>query len=69
MHTNSIEGVWSLFKRSLVGAFDKMIGKHLDRYLEELEWCHNNRRNPHTFRDKLAQIMKTKSLKFRDLAA
>ena len=69
VHTNSIEGVWSLFKRSLVGAFHKMSVKHLDRYLEELEWRYNNRRNPHIFRDTLARIMNTKPLEFRVLVA
>ncbi len=43
VHTNSIEGVWSLFKRSIVGTFHKMSAKHMDRYLEELEWRFNNR--------------------------
>ena len=38
VHTNSVEGVWSLFKRSIAGAFHKISKKHLDRYLEELEW-------------------------------
>ncbi len=47
VHTNSIENVWSLFKRSLMGAFHKMSRKHMDRYLEELEWRFNNRENPH----------------------
>ena len=28
VHTNSIEGVWSLFKRSIVGSFHKMSVKH-----------------------------------------
>ena len=53
MHTNSVEGVWSLFKRSIMGAFHKVSAKHLDRYLEELEWRFNNRENPHIFRDAL----------------
>lgn len=69
VHTNSIEGVWSLFKRSLVGAFHKMSVKHLDRYLEEIEWRYNNRRNPHIFRDTLARIMKTKPLEYQKLVA
>ena len=45
VHTNSIEGVWSLFKRSIIGAFHKVSEKHLDRYLEELEWRYGNREN------------------------
>ncbi len=62
VHTNGIEGVWNLFKRSLLGAFHKMSTKHMDRYLEELEWRYNNRKNPHIFRDTLARIMNTKPL-------
>ena len=30
VHTNSIEGVWSLFKRSIMGSFHKVSAKHLD---------------------------------------
>ena len=54
-----IEGglVEPLFKRSIVGTFHKMSTKHMDRYLEELEWRFNNRDNPHIFRDALKQIV------------
>ena len=69
VHTNNIEGVWSLFKRSIVGTFHKMSVKHMDRYLEELEWRFNNRDNPHIFRDTLARIVNTDPLEYRDLVA
>lgn len=69
VHTNSIENVWSLFKRSLMGAFHKMSHKHMDRYLEELEWRFNNRQNPHIFRDTLARIVRTGPMSYRDLVA
>ena len=69
VHTNSIEGVWSLFQRSIVGTFHKMSAKHMDRYLEELEWRFNNRDNPHIFRDTLARIMNTGHLTYRELVA
>ena len=69
VHTNSIEGVWSLFKRSIVGSFHKMSVKHMDRYLEELEWRFNNRNNPYIFRDTLRRIMDTGNLTYRDLVA
>ena len=69
IHTNSIEGVWSLFKRSIVGSFHKMSAKHMDRYLEELEWRYNNRDNPHIFRDTLARIMNTDPLRYSELVA
>ena len=67
MHTNSIECVWSLFKRSIVGAFHKISRKHLDRYVEELEWRFNNRENPHIFMDTLRRIVNTDHLTFRAL--
>src|SRR5690606_17434300 len=51
VHTNSVESVWSLLKRSIVGPFHKISVKHLDRYLEELEWRFSNRNNPFMFRD------------------
>lgn len=69
VHTNSVEGVWSLFKRSIVGSFHKMSVKHMDRYLEELEWRFNNRNNPYIFRDALARIMHTDPLEYRRLIA
>lgn len=67
VHTNSIEGVWSLFKRSIIGTFHKMSVKHMDRYLEELEWRFNNRNNPHIFRDALTRIVNTGNLTYRRL--
>ena len=69
VHTNSIEGVWALFKRSIMGTFHKMSKKHMDRYLEELEWRFNNRDNPHIFRDTLVRIMNTGHIEYRELVA
>lgn len=69
VHTNSIEGVWSLFKRSLMGAFHKMSAKHMDRYLEELEWRFNNRDNGNIFNDTLRKIMNTEPLEYKKLTA
>lgn len=69
VHTNSIEGVWSLFKRSIVGSFHKMSVKHMDRYLEELEWRYNNRKNKYIFRDALRRIMHTEPLEYKELIA
>ena len=69
VHTNSVEGIWSLFKRSIVGSFHKMSVKHMDRYLEELEWRYNNRKNPYIFRDALRRIMNTDPLQYKELIA
>ena len=69
VHTNGIEGVWSLFKRSIIGTFHKMSLKYMDRYLEELEWRINNPDKPHIFRDTLGRIMSTGNLTYRKLVA
>ena len=69
VHTNSIEGVWSLFKRSIVGSFHKVSSKHIDRYLSELEWRFNNRHNEHIFLDALRRIVRTEALPYRELVA
>ena len=69
VHTNSIEGVWSLFKRSIIGAFHKITAKHLPRYLEELEWRYSNRDNDHIFVDTLRRIVNTEHLEYKDLVA
>ncbi len=69
VHTNTIEGVWSLFKRSIIGAFHKVSEKHLDRYLEELEWRYSNRDNTHIFTDTLRRIVNTEHLTYQALVA
>ena len=53
VHTNTVEGVFSLFKRSIVGCH-QVSGKHLDRYLDEFGF--NNRKNPYLFRDTLTSL-------------
>ena len=69
VHTNTIEGVWSLFKRSIMGAFYKVSVKHLDRYLEELEWRYSNRDNEHIFRDTVRRMINTDPLTYEKLTA
>ena len=69
VNTNSIEGVWSLFKRSIIGAFHKVSEKHLDRYLEELEWRYSNRDNSHIFTDTLRRIVNTERMEYKTLVA
>jgi transposase-like protein len=57
IHTNSIENVWSLLKRSIVGSYHQVSAKHLDAYLDELEFRFNNRENPHMFRDAMCKLL------------
>ena len=43
IHTNGVEGVWSLFKRGIVGQFHKISEKYLPLYLDEFAYRFNNR--------------------------
>jgi transposase-like protein len=43
VHTNSVEGFWSLFKRGLIGQYHFVSIKHLGRYLNEFQFRFNNR--------------------------
>ncbi len=69
VHTNSIENIWSLLKRSIMGAYHHVSPKHLDAYLGELEWRFNNRKNPYLFRDTLIQLVGADALEYKKLTA
>ncbi len=69
VHTNGIEGVWSLFKRSIVGAFHKISVKHLDAFLQEMEFRYNNRHNQHAFRDVMKRLLSKDALRYQKLTA
>jgi transposase-like protein len=44
VHTNSIEGYWSLLKRQIDGIHHFVSGKHLQRYCDEHSFRYNNRK-------------------------
>jgi transposase-like protein len=67
--TNYIENIWSLLKRSLVGSYHKVSKKHLDAYLDELEWRFNNRENPYLFRDTLLKLINSDNLTYQKLTS
>ncbi|HTU47894.1 MAG TPA: IS1595 family transposase [Bryobacteraceae bacterium] len=67
VHTNSMEGVWSLFKRSIVGSYHQVSAKHLDAYLDEFEWRFNQRENPYLFRDTLIRLLRSPRIEFKKL--
>jgi len=43
VHTNTLEGFFSVLKRGLVGVYQHVDKKHLDRYLAEFDFRQNNR--------------------------
>jgi transposase-like protein/IS1 family transposase len=49
VHTNTIEGFWSIFKRGVVGTFHKMSAKYMPLYVAEFQFRYNNRFNPDIF--------------------
>lgn len=67
VHTNTIENAWSLFKRSIVGAYHKISEKHLDAYLDEFEWRFNNRNNDYLFRDTLKKLISSENIEYKEL--
>lgn len=43
VHTNTVEGAFSIFKRGMKGVYQHCAEKHLHRYLAEFEFRYNNR--------------------------
>lgn len=43
VHTNTIEGVFSIFKRGMKGVYQHCGEQHLHRYLAEFDFRYNNR--------------------------
>lgn len=69
VHTNSAEGVFSLLKRSIIGAYHQVSGKHLQAYLDELSFRFDNRRNPYLFRDTLQKLLTARAMPYQKLVA
>ncbi len=43
IHTNTVENVFSVFKRGMSGVYQHCAEKHLHRYLAEFDFRYNNR--------------------------
>jgi transposase-like protein len=69
VHVNSMENVWSLLKRSIIGSYHQVSAKHLDAYLDELEFRFNNRENPYMFRDAMLKLLLAETLPYTKLIA
>lgn len=69
VHTNTMENVWSLFDRAVIGSYHQLSRKHLAAYLREFEWRFNNRENPYLFRDTLTRLVGANPLPYRELTA
>lgn len=69
VHTNTVESVWSLFDRGVIGSYHKLSKKHLPAYLDEFAFRFNNRGNPHLFRDTLLRLVDADALPYSALTA
>jgi len=49
------------------GAVHKVPIKHLDAYLDEVEWRQNNREDKYQFRDRLRKLIGAESLPYQQL--
>ncbi len=67
VHTNTVESVWSLLQRSIIGSYHQLSKKHLPAYLDEIAFRHNNRDNPYMFRDTIRRICDSDTLRYADL--
>lgn len=56
IHTQTIEGFWSIFKRGIVGSFHKVSKKYLPLYVAEFEFRYNNRANIDIFGTAISNV-------------
>jgi transposase-like protein len=49
VHTQTIEGFWSILKRGVIGTFHKVSEKYLPLYVAEFQFRYNNRENADIF--------------------
>lgn len=69
VHTNTIEGYWSLLKRGIIGSFHQLSVKHLDRYLNEFEYRFNGRKDADLFTATLQRMVQTIQMPYKQLTA
>jgi len=67
VHTNSVEGFWSLFNRQLIGAHHQVSTKHLHRYLNESEYRFNRRKEDNLFSKTLGYMVTTDKMMYQEL--
>ena len=60
IHTNNIEGFWSLLKRGISGVYHSVSEKYLQSYINEYGFRYNHRRDEKSmFQTVLDQIVKS----------
>ncbi len=57
LHTNSIEGFWSILKRGVYGVYHSISSKYVQNYINEFCFRYNNRANDNIFNLVLKQAV------------
>lgn len=70
IHTNTIEGFWSLFKRGVIGIYHQISYKHMNAYCNEFAYRYNTRdiTDPQRFQVSLKKAQ-GKRIKYHDLTS
>ena len=55
VHTQTIDGFWSLLKRGIIGTYHNVSRKYLPLYVAQFEWRYNNRNEADIFGEAIAR--------------
>lgn len=69
IHTNTVESAFSLLKRGIIGTWHRISAKHLEAYLEEMQFRFNRRGRSDLFVDTLRHMVTADPLTFERLTA
>ncbi|MGD0628207.1 MAG: IS1595 family transposase [Terracidiphilus sp.] len=69
IHTNTVESAFSLLKRGIIGTWHRISAKHLEAYLEEMQFRFNRRGRSDIFVDTLRHMVTADPLTFENLTA
>jgi transposase-like protein len=69
IHTQGIDGFWSLLKRGLIGSFHQVSIKHLHRYMAEFQFRFNGRQDEDIFAGVIIGLVIKDALRYKSLTA
>lgn len=69
VHTNGVEGFWSLLKRGIIRSFHQVSVKHLERYIAEFQFRFNRREDQEIFSAVVLGLVSKDALRYKALTA